>query len=995
MDVATDTLGEFLDKPESGLLTSAEGEEGEAVFKSGRVKAAAKSVVAFAQRLLHPTLLVAALGLALSSLAWVSVARNEDRDATATFQTAASNKLAFLQEGFVDFADVMGSYSAFVAGARGEVDRRRLERFATPLAAEYKGIAALAWVPRVSRAERRHFEASARRLGDTGYRIFQESARGRQPADDRSEYFPVLYASPSTAHERVVGFDVGSDPAQRAALQRARDSGDLAVSAMLPALISERRPGFIAVRAVYREDTPLTIAGRRRELLGFTVEAFELGRMVDETLARLTKPLGFHTYIYRLGASAQALPLYVHTSLKSKVPAPPLRYGDILRRLHVSGDLALGNQTWRAVIIPTANPASGLWEPDALVVFVLCLTLTILAASYTSLWCLRRSHDRALSAQLRRSNDRLSTIFNAANDGIVLVDPDTGSFVEVNRAGGDMFGYAPEELVGFTIGKLSSGIAPYTQAGALASLANVLSGGPGRFEWHAKRRDGGLFWIEISVRIAPFSMGNLALAVLRDITEHKEAAARIAQLAHYDQLTGLANRRVFVEALELEISRVSRGGEGFAVLYLDLDHFKDVNDTLGHPIGDLLLKGVAERLRSCVRAVDTVARFGGDEFALIVTEISDLATIDPSEASSRGQDDPEAMRAATIASSVADKILALIAKPFELEGNEVRTGASIGIALYGPDSPSAESMLAHADVALYRAKSDGRGASRFFSDTLDAEVRARVEIGRELRVAIAENQFYLLYQPQVDIGSRAVVGLEALVRWRHPLRGDIGPDDFIPAAETNGLIVPLGECVLREVCEQIRQWLDTGVTPPPIGVNLSGLQFKAPIELEANLAADLARWRVPARLIELELTESVLMAASREHNDSLLRLRRAGHRIAIDDFGTGYSSLDYLRRYPVDRIKIAQNFVIDIGKVADNDAIVRAALGLARELGIEVVVEGVETAAQLDLLRAWGAKIVQGYYFSRPLPADETLALLRSGSIPRMDREPGLQAANA
>jgi EAL domain-containing protein (putative c-di-GMP-specific phosphodiesterase class I) len=271
---------------------------------------------------------------------------------------------------------------------------------------------------------------------------------------------------------------------------------------------------------------------------------------------------------------------------------------------------------------------------------------------------------------------------------------------------------------------------------------------------------------------------------------------------------------------------------------------------------------------------------------------------------------------------------------------------------------------------------------------MDAEVRARVSMSTELRDAIEANQFFLVYQPQVDIVTGQIVGLEALARWCHPTLGTLGPGKFIPGAERNGLIVPLGRWVLGEACRQTKQWLDAGIAPSLVAVNLSGIQFKMPRQLEKDIAAALAESGLPTQFLELELTESVLMEASLAHNDVLLRLRKAGHRISIDDFGSGYSSLDYLRRYPVDRIKIAQTFISDIGLESGNDAIVRAALGLARELNTEVVVEGVETAAQLELLKSWGSRIVQGYYFAKPLPVHEVEVLLRSGNITPAHADP-------
>jgi diguanylate cyclase (GGDEF)-like protein len=431
---------------------------------------------------------------------------------------------------------------------------------------------------------------------------------------------------------------------------------------------------------------------------------------------------------------------------------------------------------------------------------------------------------------------------------------------------------------------------------------------------------------------------------------------KISWMACHDVLTGLANRTVFAEALQREIARAHRDGTNFAVLYLDLDHFKDINDTLGHPTGDLLLQSVAERLRASVRETDTVARFGGDEFALIATELKQPAD----------------------AAVLAEKVLAVMSEPVSLRDVEVRSGATIGIAVYGPESDDAETLLSHADIALYRAKSEGRGTYQFFTEAMDAEVRTEFMLGAELRDAIASNQLYLVYQPQVEIYTGRITGVEALVRWRHPTRGIVSPGQFIPIAEKSGLIVALGRWVMQQSCRQMREWLDAGVAPSLIGINLSARQFKAPYQLENDIAAILQETGVPPHKVELELTEGVLMDASREHSDVLLRLRRAGFRIAIDDFGTGYSSLDYLRRYPVDRIKIAQQFMIDPAEGC-GDAILRAAIALAKELKLEVIVEGVETAKQLQRVKTCGGRDVQGYYFSKPVRAGAMTALLRKG----------------
>ncbi|MHB1675251.1 MAG: bifunctional diguanylate cyclase/phosphodiesterase [Acidobacteriaceae bacterium] len=578
------------------------------------------------------------------------------------------------------------------------------------------------------------------------------------------------------------------------------------------------------------------------------------------------------------------------------------------------------------------------------------------------------------------SESKHRALFEESADANLLMG-ETG-LVDCNSAALQMFGNSTKaEFIGLHPAEISPPNQPDGTSSREESerhIATAFLKGKDRFEWMLRRKNGEVFPAEVCLTAMTLSGRPALLGTMRDITEQKQAEAELARLARYDTLTGLANRAVFVESLDREIARARRG-EPFAVLYLDLDHFKDVNDTLGHPIGDLLLQAVAKRLQESVRKCDLTARFGGDEFAIILANIRDpLNAVGVVE---RILDAVDIEQCAVAAAAATSKIMVALSEPFSIQGDEIRSGASIGIAMYGPDSLDAESILAHADLALYRAKSQERGTYCFFNEAMNVEVRARVQLNTELREAIVGDQLFLMYQPQVDIETGRIVGLEALVRWQHPSGGTLGPGKFIPSAEMSGLIVPLGTWVMRTACHQIGQWLDAGIALPTIAINLSGVQFKSSSPLEDDITASLAEFGVPARLLELELTESVLMKASREHNDLLVRLRETGHRIAIDDFGSGYSSLDYLRRYPVDRIKIAQSFTAGIGSTLGSDVIVRAALNLARELGIEVVVEGVETAAQLELLKAWGCLTVQGYYFARPLQVADVTPMLRIGKI--------------
>jgi len=440
---------------------------------------------------------------------------------------------------------------------------------------------------------------------------------------------------------------------------------------------------------------------------------------------------------------------------------------------------------------------------------------------------------------------------------------------------------------------------------------------------------------------------------------------RISELAQLDTLTSLANRSAFMGRLGVAFAACGRGAKSFAVLYFDLDHFKDVNDTLGHGIGDALLAQVAARVKGAIRETDVAARFGGDEFAILQSDV----------------DDPSPVGA------LAAKVRDLIAEPYFIEGNQVHISASIGISLYTPDVVGPEAMMIQADLALYRAKEDGRNCFRFHSVDLDRLVRERVVIADELRGAVDRNELELHYQPQVELRSGRIVGMEALLRWNHPKHGRIPPMVFIPIAERTGQIQSLGRWVLDAACRQLRSWQDQALAPERMGVNFSALQLKGSTDLDREVAASLAKWGIAPGMIEIELTESVLMDVTQQHNDRLERLRKLGVKIVIDDFGTGYSSLSYLAKYPISRVKIAQELVFGVDTDSRSATVVRAAIRLASELGIEIIAEGVETEGQEKFLLSAGCEYGQGYYFSRPVDVERATELLRVGTI-KPDRRP-------
>jgi diguanylate cyclase (GGDEF)-like protein len=448
--------------------------------------------------------------------------------------------------------------------------------------------------------------------------------------------------------------------------------------------------------------------------------------------------------------------------------------------------------------------------------------------------------------------------------------------------------------------------------------------------------------------------------LMKAITERTQA--NLYRLAHHDALTGLPNRLLFIDRLGQAMAQANRNERLVAVMLLDLDRFKAINDTLGHTMGDLLLRNVAELLVSCVREDDTVARLGGDEFTIMLPEIQYI------------QD----------AATVAQKILDAFTQPFFLDGHELFIGTSIGIALY-PFNEDLNLLLRDADIAMYEVKQQGGNNYQFYTTEMNTASLRRLSLEGALRRALERGEFVLHYQPQFDLARGEIVGAEALIRWQHPDLGLLGPMEFIPLAEENGLIIPIGEWALRAACAQNRAWQLAGLPPLRMSVNLSVRQFYQK-DLVDTVSRILEQTGLDSRYLELEITESCLMQNTQTTMTMLSEFNRMGVRFAIDDFGTGYSSLAYLKRFPIDTLKIDRSFVCDIGSDPDDAAIVKAIVALAQSLEMRVIAEGVETREQMDFLRAHRCDEIQGYLVSRPLPAEDFAVLLAPERI-RPDRE--------
>jgi diguanylate cyclase (GGDEF)-like protein len=521
--------------------------------------------------------------------------------------------------------------------------------------------------------------------------------------------------------------------------------------------------------------------------------------------------------------------------------------------------------------------------------------------------------------RLQVANRRFFEIFTLSRDK-----------VKVGARYKDVLEYsvATNHYVGKTVDQLLAEQADYVQEGVTG--AQFLELGDGRV---------------IATNYTAMADGRW-VATYEDVTERRQAEAKIMHMARHDALTNLPNRLLFHDKLEQSLAY----DEALAVLFLDLDRFKSVNDSLGHSVGDALLVAVTERLQRVVRGADTVARLGGDEFAIV-----------------------QAGAKPTDATELAGRIIETLSEPFEVLGHQVNIGASVGIAMAPTDGSEPEQLLRNADMALYRAKSEGRGTYHFFQPEMDSQMQERRRLEVDLRKALLAGQFELYYQPLIDIATNEISGFESLVRWNHPERGIVGPDQFIPVAEDIGLIVPLGEWVLKQACRDAARWSGN----LKVAVNLSAAQFRNPM-LALSVVTALAQSGLNATRLELEITETVLLQDDQAVLNALHEIRQLGVRICMDDFGTGYSSLSYLRSFPFDKIKIDRSFIRELGK-EENDclAIIRAVTKLGSSLGMITTAEGVETKEQLDILRAEGCTQAQGYLFSRPKPVSEVPAMLR------------------
>jgi diguanylate cyclase (GGDEF)-like protein/PAS domain S-box-containing protein len=570
------------------------------------------------------------------------------------------------------------------------------------------------------------------------------------------------------------------------------------------------------------------------------------------------------------------------------------------------------------------------------------------------------------TAELRASEQRFQALVQHSSEVVILVGAD-GKVEYVSESMTRVFGYSEAHLLGRPLSQI---LDPDAGARLREGLTEVAERPYGvlELELPLRHRDGHQCTVQFTVTnlLDNPSVGGLVLNT-RDISERRRLEDQLVHQAFHDSLTSLANRALFKDRVDHALQRTKRQTPSVAVLFLDLDGFKEVNDSLGHAAGDRLLIQVAERLHSCVRPSDTVARFGGDEFAVLIEDASDDIDV----------------------TQVAERVLEGLRQPFVVNGRELHVRGSMGIARMDSDVDGADQLLRNADLAMYRAKAAGQGGFARYDPEMHTELVARVQLEADLRRALDEGELFLHYQPTFDLGSGQIVGAEALARWRHPTRGLVPPTEFIPLAEASGLIRPLGAWVLREACRQAAEWQRTSPArdkPLALNINLSGRQLQFP-QVVDDVAQALEESGLPPDSLVLEMTESVLMDDNENVLDILRRIKGLGARLAIDDFGTGYSSLSYLHRFPVDMLKIDRSFVERLSHASDNAELARTIVRLGQSLQLVTVAEGVEDSAQFLALRRMGCDVGQGYYFGRPMESEEIGRLLHD-DLPAPARKP-------
>jgi diguanylate cyclase (GGDEF)-like protein/PAS domain S-box-containing protein len=848
------------------------------------------------------------------------------------YRLKAQQTADMLQAEFNEHVRFVGTFARTLADTEHILARDKFLRIAGGYADGRPEIQGVNWAVPITNAERAGFEDWVRRAVDPHFMGIADMDERRRlvPAGERERYLPVLYIWPRS-NNFIRGVDFLAAPGRAAVAARAMTSR-APVASEPYTLLSTPALGISLLRAVGEGDGPPG---------GVLIFVLSAERLLQQALVRS----GFGGFSAAMVDVTDGAALPVSGSL-----GQPQR-DDYRVRLSFAG------RSYQLSFRPTADymaaeTGAGSW---------MVLSSGLLMTGLLGALMLLISGERAVieeqvadrTARLRDREARLEAILDNAADAIITVDAH-GILVSANAATARLFGYPPPHLDGLSFSALvpTGATGPGRDAGA--ELARLATAPPEECVLEGRNACGDA--VPLSISVAPVLMGREAIfvCILRDLTEQQRSQERIYRLAHHDALTGLENRFALNVRLEQQLASARRHGEPAAVLFIDLDHFKKINDSLGHAAGDKLLVGAAERMKDLLREVDTLARLGGDEFIIVLA----------------GPLTPDSV------TSVAVRVVESLSQPYQLSGATAHSGCSVGVALFPDDGEDASTLIRHADMAMYAAKREGRGNFQFFSPEMNAATHEHLLLENRMWGALHAEGFELYLQAQVELDTGRVIGAEVLLRWHDQELGSVEPSRFIPVAEESGMIVPLGDWVLGQTMALLAQWQREGLEDLRLAVNLSARQFSG-TNLLARLDELVAHYGIDPSLMELEITETAAMRDPEATRQLLRQLRTRGFKLAIDDFGTGYSSLSYLKLFAIDRIKIDRGFVKDIEHNQNDAVIVAATIGLAHSLGLTVVAEGVETQAQWGFLRDKQGDEAQGYLFSRPMPAQEFREFIR------------------
>ncbi|HEY1774358.1 MAG TPA: EAL domain-containing protein [Gammaproteobacteria bacterium] len=892
-------------------------------------------------------LLVLAAALTFTAVLYRVTLNSETNAHQARFTLYAEEVANTLSARFSRYQAILDAAAGLYVSNNGNVSRAHWLEFADTFALkeQYPGIDSLDYIAYVPALGLKAFVASVRADGAPKFAV--------QATPGAAFYCPITYVASVRTGSDTEGFDPcdGSKIAT-ATLMQARDTGRYSLSAPLD-LQDESgalHHGVVAVRPLYRNGADLSSgAARRSALYGWVAETLPMDRVLATQVMPASLSLGVRIEDVALPAGQGIV--YDNGGTSAEQPRWWQKFASIQSTYEAT--LPMGGRVWR---LEFSEPPSVAWL--AVLIVLAGIMVSVPVSMLVLNLGLTRSRALKLAARmtdsLREQEQMLSSITGNISDGIYRSTPDKG-MIYANEALARMFGYTSTAELMSVAGPIL-----YANPRRRQELTQLLDdhGQYRNEEVEYQRQDGTRFYAVNSANTVKGDDGQPIYfdGVISDISDRKRAEAQVYQLAHYDALTGLPNRALLRDRLGQAMHDAKRRGAKLAVMYLDLDRFKNVNDSLGHETGDKLLKAVSSRLRECMRDSDTISRQGGDEFLLILRDVAD----------------------ATAVARVAEKLQEAVAKSMRIGEYELHITPSIGISMFPEDADDIDELIRNADAAMYHAKEKGRFNFQFFTPEMNIRAYERLSLEGSLRHAIERQEFHLHYQPQVDLRSGKVIGVEALLRWNRAGHESVPPSVFVPVLESSGMIGPVGEWVLREACRQNRAWQDQGLPPLPMAVNLSAIQFNRR-NMADTISAILAETRLEPRCLELEFTESAVMHDSREVATIIGRLDDLGVQLALDDFGTGYSSLSYLRRFHLDKLKIDQSFVRDIDLDVDDAAIVAAIIGMARNLKVMVVAEGVETHGQCEFLRSHGCDGIQGYLFSKPLTAQDFADLLKSG----------------